>query len=171
MVAMIARSRRPTTFESSIESSSERASSCVRIGVLPFLIEYLGPRTGAAGFVATTWPTSSQSNSIRMAARCCLTDGLAKRRPRSSMYAETWIGSMSIKSRSFAPHQPANSRTPRRYARRVFGFRMFAAKNSRNRRAAPDLLNAASRECKASESMVATNHAPEVFGHHFGFFL
>lgn len=34
-----------------------------------------GPRTEWAGLVSTTWPVTSQSNSIRIAARCCFTDG------------------------------------------------------------------------------------------------
>jgi hypothetical protein len=37
----------------------------------------LGPRTACAGLVARTPPVTGQSNSIRRAARCCLTDGLA----------------------------------------------------------------------------------------------
>jgi len=32
-------------------------------------------RTGAAELVGTTWPVTSQSNSMRIAASCCLTDG------------------------------------------------------------------------------------------------
>ncbi len=43
--------------------------------LFPFLTIWLGPRTGAAGFWSTTWPTISQSNSRRIAARCCLTVG------------------------------------------------------------------------------------------------
>ena len=35
----------------------------------------LGPRTACAGLWAMTWPVTSQSKSIRMAARCCLTVG------------------------------------------------------------------------------------------------
>ena len=33
------------------------------------------PRTAAAGFTGITWLTTSQSPSMRMAARCCLTVG------------------------------------------------------------------------------------------------
>src|SRR5207302_8946073 len=43
--------------------------------VLPFFTTYLGPRTAWAGFTSRTWPVTSQSNSIRTAARCCLTVG------------------------------------------------------------------------------------------------
>ena len=37
--------------------------------------DVLGAAHGWAGLVATTWPVTSQSNSMRMAARCCLTVG------------------------------------------------------------------------------------------------
>jgi hypothetical protein len=39
--------------------------------VLPFLTEYFGSRTDAAGFISMACPTTTQSNSARMAARCC----------------------------------------------------------------------------------------------------
>jgi site-specific recombinase XerD len=58
-----------------MESSSSRASSGVSTGVLPFLMTYLGPRTADAGFTVRTPPVTSQSNSIRIAAKCCLTVG------------------------------------------------------------------------------------------------
>lgn len=48
-------------------------------GRLAFTDRVPGPRTGAAGLVATSWPTTSQSTSMRIVARCCLTDGLASR--------------------------------------------------------------------------------------------
>ena len=35
----------------------------------------LGPRTDAAGFRGSTWWTTSQSQSARMAAKCCFTVG------------------------------------------------------------------------------------------------
>ena len=35
----------------------------------------LGPRTELAGLLMMIWPTTSQSKSMRMAARCCLTEG------------------------------------------------------------------------------------------------
>jgi len=40
---------------------------------LPFFMTCLGPRTECAGFTSMTWPTTSQSNSIRSPARCCFT--------------------------------------------------------------------------------------------------
>jgi hypothetical protein len=49
-------------------SNSCRASSGARIGVLPRLTTCLGPRTTEAGLLLTTWPATSQSNSIRTAA-------------------------------------------------------------------------------------------------------
>jgi hypothetical protein len=36
---------------------------------------YRGPRTEWAGLVSITWPVTSQSKSMRIAARCCLTEG------------------------------------------------------------------------------------------------
>lgn len=59
IVAMIARSRRPTMFGSpgvptSIESSNSRAWSASRTGVLPFLTTCFGPRTELAGFIGST---------------------------------------------------------------------------------------------------------------------
>jgi hypothetical protein len=56
-------------------SSSCRASSASSTDVLPFLTMWRGPRTGAAGFWSITWPMMSQSNNLRVAARCCLTVG------------------------------------------------------------------------------------------------
>jgi len=38
----------------------------------------LGPRTLEAGFMGMTWPTTSQSKSIRIAAKCCFTEGAAR---------------------------------------------------------------------------------------------
>jgi hypothetical protein len=43
-----------------------------------------GPRTAWAGLVATAWPVTSQLNSMRMAARCCLTVGFDIGCPRVS---------------------------------------------------------------------------------------
>ena len=46
--------------------------------------------------VATTWPITSQSNSIRTAARCCLTVGFALRVCRSStLFAQFEADGMS----------------------------------------------------------------------------
>jgi hypothetical protein len=47
-----------------------------------------GPRTAWAGLVATTWPVTSQSNSMRMAARRCLTVGFSKSLPRAEEAAD-----------------------------------------------------------------------------------
>ena len=58
----------------------------VRTGVLPFLMTYLGPRTAEAGFTASTPPVTIQSNSIRIAARCCLTVGFDNPSFRSSLH-------------------------------------------------------------------------------------
>ena len=54
-------------------SMSARVSFAESTGVLPVLTTYLGPRTELAGLNGRTWPTTSQSKSIRSAARCCLT--------------------------------------------------------------------------------------------------
>ena len=59
--------------------SSARAWSSVSTGVLPRRTTCLGPRTACAGLTARTWPTTSQSNSMRIAARCCF-DGRLRRR-------------------------------------------------------------------------------------------
>ena len=56
-------------------SSSTRASSPKSTGVLPLFTTYVGPRTALAGLDGTICPMTSQSNSIRIAAKCCLTDG------------------------------------------------------------------------------------------------
>ncbi len=79
MSAIRARSRRPTGVRVSMVSSSVRVSSAVSTGVLPFLTLCLGPRTTLAGLEGMTWPTTSQSNSIRMAASCSLTVGAVTR--------------------------------------------------------------------------------------------
>ena len=63
----------------SMLSSSVLASSAESTCVLPFLTTCFGPLTDAAGFTETTWPVTSQSKSIRIAARCCLTDGSESR--------------------------------------------------------------------------------------------
>ena len=70
--------------------SSSRASPAVSTGVLPFLTTYLGPRTAWAGFTSRTWPVTSQSKSMRSAAKCCLTVGGEHAPCRSLMKAATW---------------------------------------------------------------------------------
>ena len=77
-----ARSRRPTTVAVLMLSRSWRASGAARTGVLPVRTMYLGPRTAAAGLTARTWPTTSQSNSMRTAASHCFTVGGENPRPR-----------------------------------------------------------------------------------------
>ena len=42
---------------------------------MPVFTTCFGPRTAAAGFIGTTWPITSQSNSMRTAASCCFTLG------------------------------------------------------------------------------------------------
>ena len=56
-----------------------------RTGVLPVLDDMPGPRTELAGLKGRTWPTTSQSNSIRRAARCCLTVAGERSRVSSSV--------------------------------------------------------------------------------------
>src|ERR1019366_2210163 len=63
-----ARSRKPTRVDVSMLSRRFRACSPVSTVVLPVLTTCFGPRTAWAGLVATTWPVTSQSNSMRMAA-------------------------------------------------------------------------------------------------------
>jgi hypothetical protein len=75
-VAINARSRRSRKVVVGIEASSLRHSSPSSTGVLPVLTTCFGPRTAAAGLVGTTWPVTSQLNSMRIAASCCLTDGV-----------------------------------------------------------------------------------------------
>jgi len=61
----------------------------------PSVRENLSVLTSRAGFMASTPFSVSQENSIRMAAMCCLTVGGAAWRCKISMYAATWIGSIS----------------------------------------------------------------------------
>ena len=89
MTPISARSRRPTRDGTSVSepadnvtfriilmlASSCRACSSVSIVVLPRSTTYFGPWTAWAGLIARTWPTTSQSSSILIAAKCCLTIG------------------------------------------------------------------------------------------------
>ena len=50
-------------------------------GALPVLTTCLGSRTELVGLKARTWPTTSQSKSMRCAGRCCLPLGAERRRP------------------------------------------------------------------------------------------
>ena len=113
-----------------------RVSFAERTGVLPALTTCFGPRTELAGLKGRTWPTTSQSKSIRSAARCFLTVAGERSRVSSSTYAVTTIGSTWARARPRRSHHSANWRTAARYARRVFGFRMWAVKNSQKRRSA-----------------------------------
>ena len=71
-----------------------------------------GPRTAAAGFTGRTWLTTSQSPSMRIAARCCFTVGTD---PAGwvRMYAATWSGETSCSWRPRASHHPRNCPTAR----------------------------------------------------------
>src|ERR1019366_10102707 len=119
-----------------MESRRVRAWSALRTGVLPRFTTYFGPRTELAGFVGMTWPVTSQSKSIRIAAKCCFTVGEAL--GCCSMYAAITTG--LILSRSEMPrasHQRKNCATAWAYAARVLRLRIFAVKNSTKRQAAP----------------------------------
>jgi hypothetical protein len=63
-----------------IDASSWPISSAESTELFPFLTLCFGPRTACAGFVGMTWPVTSRSNGMRMAARCCLTLGLREHR-------------------------------------------------------------------------------------------
>ena len=58
-----------------ITSRESRMVAGASTGVAPFVTTCFGPRTAAAGFTGRTWLTTSQSPSMRRAARCCLTVG------------------------------------------------------------------------------------------------
>ena len=55
----------------SSDSSSFLASAGEKTGVAPVVTRCFGPRTAVAGFTGRTWLTTSQSPSMRIAARCC----------------------------------------------------------------------------------------------------
>ena len=74
---MMALSRKPTIVLLFILASRAVASSEESTGVEPLPTECRGPRTECAGLVGTTWPVTSQSNNMRIEARCCLTLGAA----------------------------------------------------------------------------------------------
>lgn len=59
---------------------------------LAFLDAVLGAAHGVGGIGGDDWPVISQSNSIRAAAKCCLTVGLERLCPSFSIYAATWMG-------------------------------------------------------------------------------
>ena len=68
------------------------SSSLERTAVSRFFTEYFGPRTTEAGFHGRAWPSTSQSKSIRTAARCRLTVGLETSRCNSSRKVATYNG-------------------------------------------------------------------------------
>ena len=75
MTESSARSRSPARAPVSIDSRSFLGSASERTGVAPLVTTCFGPRTAAAGFTGRTWLTTSQSPSMRIAARCCFTVG------------------------------------------------------------------------------------------------
>ena len=75
MTERSARSRSPARALVSIVSRSFLASAGERTGVDPLVTTCFGPRTAAVRFVRRTWLTTSQSPSMRIAARCCFTVG------------------------------------------------------------------------------------------------
>src|ERR1039458_9949288 len=106
-------------------------------GVLPFFTTYLGPRTAWAGFVSRTWPVTSQSKSIRSAARCCFTVGAVNSPCSSLTKAATWKACTSASWRMpFSSHHWAKRRVAFRYALRVWSLLIWAVKNSSTRLAA-----------------------------------
>jgi hypothetical protein len=97
---------------------------------LPVFTTCFGPRTAAAGFIGITWPITSQSNSMRTAASCCFTLGAACCACSCSTQAATSNGRMVMRIKPRSSHQLKNRLQARTYARRVFGLRILAAKNS-----------------------------------------
>jgi len=92
-----------------IEEPRELATVTIRLPVL-FLSEPKASERFCAFFTANirnkntrrayykAGPTTGQSNSIRSAAKCCLTAGLESSCSRSSIKAATWIGFTSAKT-------------------------------------------------------------------------
>ena len=74
---------------------ASRASSAVSAGVLPRLHDVFRPAHRGRRVHRHTWPITSQSNSIRIAARCCFTVGAARLRCNCSIYVATTTGSTS----------------------------------------------------------------------------
>jgi len=72
-----------TTCEVLMELRKALVSSDDITVAAPLMTEWRGPRTACAGLAGITWPVTSQSNSIRMQARCCLTVGAERTRPSS----------------------------------------------------------------------------------------
>ena len=88
-----------------------------RTGVAPLVTTCFGPRTAAAGFAGRTWLTTSQSQSMRIAARCCLTVGDRPRvRPDVGGHVERGHGVEAEASR-LAPREKLPHRPPVRRPR------------------------------------------------------
>ena len=112
MVPISARSRSPAILSVDIDSSSVRAWSSLRTGVLPTLTTCRGLWTDVAGLVSSVPPETIQSKHLLIAERCCLTEG--RERGSCSMYAATWMGLMA--SSRWSPrcsHQSMNRETAR----------------------------------------------------------
>ena len=136
MSPMRVRSLSPTIVSISMESRSVRAWSALRTGVLPRLTTYLGPRTELAGFMGMIWPVTSQSKSMRIAARCCLT--VVAEPGCCSMWAAITTGLILSRSRMpRASHLRKKLRDGQGVSgARVLRLRMLAVKNSMKRQAA-----------------------------------
>ena len=104
---------------------------------LALLDDVLGAADRRAGFKGMTWPMTSQSKSIRMAARCCLTVG-AGFGLRELLDVGGDVHRLDVDQGQTLPLAPSEeiARPPGRRPRRVFGLRMVAVKNSMKRRAA-----------------------------------
>ena len=85
--------RSPATLSIEMDSSSVRAWSSLRTGVLPTLTTCLGRWTDVAGLASSDPPETIQSKHLLMAERCCLTEG--RESGSCSMYAATWMGLMA----------------------------------------------------------------------------
>ncbi|HTT77847.1 MAG TPA: hypothetical protein VMF50_17930 [Candidatus Binataceae bacterium] len=72
LAVFLAEAQPPALFLREVILAGERDDST---GVAPLLTERRGPLAECAGFDGITWPVTSQSNSMRMEARCCLIEG------------------------------------------------------------------------------------------------
>ncbi len=114
MSPISARSRRPDGVDTSMLSSSARASVGSSTGVCPDVTTCRGPRTDAAGLTGTTWPVTSQSNRWRIAASRCLTVGAASSRVAASIQVATCTGcTAAIDGTPALAHQARNSSAAR----------------------------------------------------------
>src|ERR1700722_7023957 len=91
-----------------VEPSSCLAGS-LSTGVLPTPTMCFGPGTDAHGFIGRIWKMQNQANSIRTAAKYCLTVGAE---PLSrSMYAAATAGLRSASAKWRDSHQSKNRMT------------------------------------------------------------